>query len=626
MAKIKLLSEDVINKISAGEVVERPKNVIKELVENSIDANSTKIIVSIKNGGRDYMSITDNGSGISKDDVRTAFLPHATSKIETDDDLYSVLSLGFRGEALSSICAVSTVTLTTKTDNDDTGKKITIEGQNVLEEIEVPFNTGTKIEVTNIFKNVPARLKFMKKASVESSYITEFMQKIALCYPQIAFKFVNNDTTILDTSGNGDIKEVFYKIYGKEVQNDLIEVAYKDNDISISGAICKGSSYRANRNYQSFFINNRIVRSDVLRKAVEDAYKGVLPIGKFPIFAIHIFVDPSSIDINVHPSKEEVRFSDDAFMYDLMYKVISENLHEIINIPKAIREPLEIEPEVKIIHNEKTEYITEKIKPYQTDFSSFYNGIEKAENLSLSDSIVEKVTPSNEYIDIVDVIDKIDYKHYHNNSVTKNVSLKENLYPNKFFNNVKIVGQIFNTYWIVEADNTSYIIDQHSAHEKILYEEFMHSFKNHNISTQILLMPISVILTEEESNVLNDNLELFTKFGFDIEIFGKNTYAIRSVPYVFESVNSPAFFLELLENVRMLGKNIDNMPEMYEEKIISMSCKSAVKANDNLSYKDATVIIEKLMKLENPFNCPHGRPTIVELTKTSIEKMFKRII
>ncbi len=616
MSKILLLSEDVINKISAGEVVERPKNVIKELVENSIDAKSTKIEIKIKDGGKEYISVFDNGTGIEKDDIKNAFLPHATSKIVTDKDLYEVQSLGFRGEALSSICAVAKVSMTTKTEELEAGTRVVVQGSNVIEEKEVPFNRGTLIEVSNIFENVPARLKFLKKATTESATITDFVQKIAICYPQISFKFINNNTTILETSGNGDLKEVLYRIYGREIQSDLIDVDYESDSISIKGLICKGASYRANRNYESFFINNRIVKSDIMRKAVEDCYKGRLPIGKFPIFALSITVSPSDVDINVHPSKEEVRFSDDDMIYDILNKVIYKALNSVVNIPKAtvVHEKKPVNNFVEIIEIDDViikEIEAPKVSVIEPTPTPIPIPTEIVKELSFNDAKTEKKKTEV----IVDII---------KDEVV--VPKKPSLYENKFFKNVSIVGQLFDTYWLIEADDTSYIIDQHAAHEKILYEEFMFSYRNHDISTQMLLMPMSLMLSEEESIVLEDNIPLFEKFGFEIEQFGKNTYAIRSVPFVFESANSPSFFLDILENIRKLGKSVENLSEIYEEKIISMSCKAAVKANDKLSFNDARVIIEKLTKLENPFNCPHGRPTIIEFKKSEIEKMFKRIM
>ncbi len=610
MSKILLLSEDVINKISAGEVVERPKNVIKELVENSIDAKSTKIEIKIKDGGKEYISVFDNGTGIEKDDIKNAFLPHATSKIVTDKDLYEVLSLGFRGEALSSICAVSKVSMTTKTEELETGTKVVVQGANIIEEKEVPFNRGTLIEVSNIFENVPARLKFLKKSTTESATITDFVQKIAICYPSISFKFINNNTTILETSGNGDLKEVLYRIYGREIQSDLIDVDYESDNISIKGLICKGASYRANRNYESFFINNRIVKSDIMRKAVEDCYKGRLPIGKFPIFALSITVSPSEVDINVHPSKEEVRFSDDDMIYDILNKVVYKSLNSVVNIPKAT-----VVHEKKIVNDlvEIIEIDDVIIKELETPKVQIVEPTPIIKEMSFNDSKIEKKKTEV----MVDIIKE---------EVVVPAPKKPSLYEHKFFKNVDIVGQLFDTYWLIEADDTSYIIDQHAAHEKILYEEFMFSYRNHDISTQMLLMPMSLMLSEEESLVLDENIPLFEKFGFEIEQFGKNTYAIRSVPFVFESANSPSFFLDILENIRKLGKSVENLSELYEEKIISMSCKAAVKANDKLSFNDARVIIEKLTKLENPFNCPHGRPTIIEFKKSEIEKMFKRIM
>ncbi len=637
MGKILLLSQDVINKIAAGEVVERPKNVIKELVENSIDAGSTKIVITIKNGGKDYMSIFDNGTGIEKEDIQNAFLPHATSKIRTDEDLYSVLSLGFRGEALASISAVSTVALTTKTVSDSVGTKIVVSGGNVISEEDVSFNVGTHIEVTNIFENVPARAKFLRKSVTESSVITEYVQKVAISNPSISFKFINNGTVILETTGNGDLKEVFYRIYGREVLNDALIVDYQDEFIKASGIICKGSTYRANRNYENFFINSRIVKSNVLRKAVEDAYKGRLPIGKYPVFSIALNINPTEIDINVHPSKEEVRFTDEDIIYETIYNAVSKVLGSDINIPKAKSSYVEkvftnVVESVPITIKEITSEILENVKTEVKEITPVETTTtQNKTKLSFADS--KDFENSKSYIDITDdLLKKTEKINETKTEIVNEVQVKEveevkvpSLYENKFFNNVKIIGQLFDTYWLIEADGTSYIIDQHSAHEKILFEEYMHSFKYRNIDTQILLMPISLILSESESRVLDENIEVFEKLGFSVEEFGKNTYAIREIPYVFETI-TPSFFMDLLENIKELGKNKENLSDIYEERIITMSCKAAVKANDKLSFQDVRVIIEKLTKLDNPFNCPHGRPTIVELPKSEIEKMFKRVL
>ncbi len=643
MGRITLLSDDVINKIAAGEVVERPKNVIKELVENSIDAGSTKIVVTIKNGGKDYMSVFDNGSGILKEDIQSAFVPHATSKIKTDEDLYSVLSLGFRGEALASISAVAKVSLTTKTEDDNTGTKVVVFAGQTLSETETSFNNGTLIEVEDIFSNIPARQKFLKKAVTESSVITEFMQKIAICYPNISFKFINNGTTILETTGNDDIKEVFYRIFGKDVVLDSKEISFSNDIVKIKGLICKGSTYRANRNYENFYINNRIVKSKVLRQAVEDSYKGRLPIGKYPVFAISMDINPTEIDINVHPSKEEVRFSDEDEMYEALYNVVSNALTDDINIPKAKisrNDAVEVKEEIRVqeITIDILDNAQAEIK--NTKHNESVQNEEKAQSLNCSFADSNDFSEKKSYIDfdnLENIITKnekpfeyindneFSYNNVEDNSIIEETKKIESIYQNKFFNNVKIVGQLFDTYWIIEADGTSYIIDQHAAHEKILYEEYMFAFQSRSIDTQIMLMPISLILSEKDSIVLDENIELFNKLGFAVEMFGKNTYAIREIPFVFETV-TPAFFMDLLENVKALGKNKDNLSDLYEEKIISMSCKAAVKGNDKLSFSDARVIIEKLTKLENPFNCPHGRPTIVELSKVEIEKMFKRVL
>ncbi len=641
MADIKILTDQMINKIAAGEVVERPASVVKELVENSIDAGATAITIEINNGGKDLIKITDNGCGIERDFVEVAFLRHATSKIENIDDLRNVMTMGFRGEALSSIASVSSVELVTKTKNDELGYKIELEGGKVTNKEEVAALHGTSFKIKNLFFNVPARLKFLKKTSSESSAVTDLINKFALGNPNVSFKYINNATTLLDTSGDGDLKKVIFNIYGRNVAKALIDLDYKDKLIKLTGYVCKGEEYRSNRGYCNFYINGRYVKSDILQKAVEDGYKGKLPIGKFPIYVIKMEIDPEEVDVNVHPTKLEVRFRDEDFVYESVYGAIITLFKENILIPKASFEnkkdtiqknkftPFEVDESLVNIIDLTEEKIVEPVKIFE-DVE-----VEKKEELDINwdkmsfkealKSPIEE-EKSQSLSKIIYAEDK-NIEKTHKQVVTEEkrdniIEIKKE--ERKFFKNYHIIGQIFDTYWLLESDGTSYIIDQHSAHEKIMYEELMKKFKNDEVSSQTLLMPISIVLNEEEVEVLNNNMDLFNRFGFDIEVFGKDTFAIRGVPYVFNAINNASFFMEILENIKLVGNTYDNIHEAFSEKIISMSCKAAVKANDKLSVEDAKVLIEQLISLENPFNCPHGRPTIIELSKYEIEKLFKR--
>ncbi len=639
MADIKILTDQMINKIAAGEVVERPASVVKELVENSIDAGATLITVEIANGGKDLIRISDNGCGIKREYVETAFLRHATSKIENIDDLRNVMTMGFRGEALSSIASVSQVELTTKTIDDNLGYKVELEGGKVTNKEEVAYLDGTSLRIKNLFYNVPARLKFLKKTSSESNAVTELINKFALGNPNVSFKYINNATTLLDTNGNGDLKEVIHNIYGRNVAKSLIYLDYKDKLISLEGYVCKGEEYRSNRSYCNFYINGRYVKSSIIQKAVEDAYKGKLPIGKFPIYVINMEINPEKVDVNVHPTKLEVRFEDEVFIYDAIYSAIVNIFKESVLIPKAN------------LVEEKTNIVKNVFQPFEAeDSESLVNIINiPEENIEAKEDswkgisfkeTVRKPTVVEEKPKLVEVIydkkvEKLEDVKVKENTIDNNkivefkkeekeVKEVKKVKERRFFKNYHIIGQIFDTYWLLESDGTSYIIDQHSAHEKVMYEDFMEKFSSDTVSSQTLLMPISITLNEEEAEVLNDNMELFNRFGFDIEVFGKDIFAIRGVPYVFTAINNGSFFMDILENVKSVGSTYNNIYEAFSEKIISMSCRAAVKANDKLSVEDAKALVEQLVNLEDPFNCPHGRPTIVELSKHEIEKFFKR--
>ena len=647
--EIKLLENNLINKIAAGEVIERPASIVKELVENSIDALSKNIIIEIKNGGTSFIKIQDDGIGIEKNQIKKAFLRHATSKLEKIDDLDSILTLGFRGEALASIASISMVEMSTKTKDEEIGNKIIIEGGQIISEEQTASLQGTTFIVKNIFFNTPARRKFLKKDSVEGSYVSEIVNRLALAHPNISFTYINNGVEILRTMGDGNLKNTVFYIYGKEICKKLIPIHAIKNGFKINGLIGIPELSRGNRSYENFFINGRYIKSSVVQSAIEEGYEGKLMVGKFPVFIINMSVPQNTVDVNVHPTKLEVRFEDENFIHNFLCDAVEKTLKNQVLIPNIefedkktflevtetkpfnveIQKQLEdllVEDEEQIVikpntHTnmpfvvnevaeeeliKKTELISRLYKPKEETKKST---IEKdISNINIQQPIIQNILIEDEENKIEEKLEKI-----------KEKSIKKH----NFFNNYKIVGQIFSTYWIIEQNNEIFIIDQHSAHERVIYEELSQKYKEENISSQKLIEPIVINATPLEKSTIEQNISIFEKFGFDIEEFGLNTYAIRQVPFIFKSPVEPSFFTELLDI--LVDKNISNVYDAKIEKIISMSCKKAVKANDRLSFIEAKSLIEKMLKLENPFNCPHGRPTIIKMTKYEIEKLFKRI-
>lgn len=640
--QIKLLENNLINKIAAGEVIERPASIVKELVENSIDAQSKNITIEIKNGGISYIKIQDDGIGIPKEQIKTAFLRHATSKLEKLDDLDNILTLGFRGEALASIASISMVEMSTSTNNEGIGNKIVIEGGEIIKEEETATLKGTTFIIKNIFFNTPARRKFLKKPSVEASYITEIVNRLVLANPHICFTYINNDAQILKTTGDNNLKNTIFYIYGKEIAKKIVPINASKSGFSIQGFIGKPELCRGNRSYENFFINGRYIKSSLIQKAIEEGYSETLMVSKFPVFVINMTVPQNTVDVNVHPTKLEVRFEDENFIHQFLCEAVENTLKSQVLIPN-------IEPK-----QPKTFFDVTNTKPLNVKMQ------QNLENLLIEDDdfdiqpkeqpkkpfIVEENndfnTPKKSIVNIVYDKPKTEDKSFiedktlidnntNVNIVNENVDKKQNETPknvdkikkHNFFNNYKIVGQIFNTYWIVEQNDEMYLIDQHSAHERIIFEQLTENFKNQSIHSQKLLEPIVIKATPIEKMAIEQNKELFLKFGFDIEEFGFDTYALRQVPFIFNAPVEPLFFIDLLNIV--MDKNISNVYEAKIEKIISMSCKKAVKANDRLNFLEAKQLIEKLLNIENPFNCPHGRPTIIKMTKYEIEKMFKRI-
>lgn len=654
--EIKLLENNLINKIAAGEVIERPASIVKELVENSIDALSKNITIEIKNGGTSFIKIQDDGTGIEKSQIKTAFLRHATSKLEKLDDLDSILTLGFRGEALASIASIAMVEMTTKTKDEEIGSKITIEGGRIISEEETASLQGTTFIVRNIFFNTPARRKFLKKDSVEGNYISEIVNRLALAHPNISFTYINNGVEVLKTTGDNDLKNTAFYVYGKEICKKLIPINASKNGFKISGLIGIPELSRGNRSYENFFINGRYIKSSIVQSAIEEGYEGKLMVGKFPVFIINMTVPENTVDVNVHPTKLEVRFEDESFIHSFLCEAIEKTLKNQVLIPnieleskKSFLEVTETKPfnvelqknlEDLLVEDEEN-IIIEPEKPLNMPF--FINEVAEKELIQKAEKIANKIYEpkeqikeeikqdiSKKYIEepIIEepIIQKVIIEDEENN-IEQQEKLekvkKESIKKHNFFNNYKIVGQMFNTYWIIEQNNEMFIIDQHSAHERAIYEELSKKYKEENITSQRLIEPIVIKATPTEKSAIEQNMEVFQKFGFDIEEFGFNTYAIRQVPFIFKSPVEPSFFTELLD--MLVDKNISNIYDAKIEKIISMSCKKAVKANDRLSFIEAKALIEKILKLDNPFSCPHGRPTIIKMTKYEIEKLFKRI-
>lgn len=632
MKKIKLLDNSTINKIAAGEVVERPSSVIKEIVENAIDAGAGNITIEIKDGGTTFIRITDDGSGIPADEVKTAFLRHATSKITAVEDLDSVFSLGFRGEALASIAAVSKVQMMTKTRQSEIGTKIVING-GILEEIKpCGAPNGTSITIEDLFYNVPARRKFLKKPASESGYISDIVNKFVLGHPEISFKYINNNTTIIQTSGNNDIKTAMYHVYGKDAATKMLEITSKDNDMKVSGLIGKPELSRANRSYENLFINGRYIKSEIVSNAAEDAYKTRLMIGKFPVYAISLTLDPSMVDVNVHPAKLEVRFRDEDAVHQFIYDSIINTFKDKVLIREsdweskpsaAVNEFIEnIKQDEKTVNPVKQEFsenfkaAPKKLAGLRSEASSFINKLNKSvsEDEKLKGELLLKSVEKN--------IGPTEIREKKVNYDNVSIETKEFSEEKPFFNNYRIIGQIFGTYWIIEQNNSMFVIDQHAAHERILFEKITEEFSNGSIVSQKLFDDEKLVLSETEKVLLEENIELFKKFGFEIKKESENWY-LSSVPYIFDKPANAAFLTDMLDMI-----HTEKLANVYDSKFISiatMACKAAVKARDKISVSEAEEMIKKLLSLKNPFSCPHGRPTIIEMTEYELEKKFKRI-
>ena len=644
---INILDKDTIDKIAAGEVVERPASIVKELLENSIDAGSSLVTVEIKNGGIDLIRITDNGCGIASSEVKKAFLRHATSKIVSDKDLISIKSLGFRGEALSSIAAVSRCEMITKTRDELTGVRYYIEGGNEVEYEEIGAPDGTSIIIRDIFYNTPARRKFLKTASTEGAHISELVEKLAMANTEIAFKFISNGQIKLQTNGSGNLKDIVYQLYGKEISKALCNVDYEKNGIKIKGVVARPEVTRSSRNLENIFVNGRYIKDNIISKAVEDGFGDRLMQHQYPFCALNF--DLNGVDVNVHPRKMEVRFSDRNFVYDNT----KEAVEEIFTTQSAVREvpPGKTSNEKKVFVNTPEPFENKRRDMSQIPEKVLQNKYEDITKDTLNstgsdDEIKWRVPKENMYNpkdDMSFIKDENTKRVYSDINDLSNKSIKEvnigniddanpsGIKPSQlsFFESeskkyMKVIGQVFDTYWIVQLENEMYIIDQHAAHEKVMYERLLKESKANTLSSQMINPPIIVTLTDLEQNVLKEHMDEFRGIGFDIEEFGGKEYKINAIPNIFPSIPKSELFNEMLSD--STNYDVISPSELILAKVASMSCKAAIKGNMRISLLEANELFDELLSLDNPYNCPHGRPTVIKMTKQEIEKKFKRIV
>lgn len=646
---ITLLDQNTINKIAAGEVIERPSAVVKELVENSIDAGANGITIEIKDGGIRFIRITDNGWGIKADELALAFKRHSTSKIKSVEDLMTVKSLGFRGEALSSIAAVSQTEVVTKTEGALTGARYIIEGGEEKEIEEIGCPEGTTFIVRNLFFNTPARRKFLKSSMTEAGYVADLVERLSISHPDVAFKFINNNQVKLQTSGNNNLKDIIYHVYGRDIASQIVNVEGREESVQITGFAGKPVISRGNRNYMNYFINGRYIKSAIISRAIEEAYKPYTMSHRYPFVILSFDIASGLIDVNVHPTKMEVRFSNQEDIFRLTYEAVSQSLKgkEMIvevslnreekkknTIPKneaSFRGPEPFEKK-RLEQKEKddrekdrknTNAVLEELN-YHTPSAAkeiagesvFVNPAEslrKKENAALS-SFVKEVNEEAVPAETQKPVQLDLFSHTGEEGFLKKENQKEH----------HIIGQLFSTYWLIEYRDKLFIIDQHAAHEKVLYERMMEGLSKKEVLSQMMSPPLVLTLNMREEEVLKTHMELFKRLGFEIEPFGGKEYALCGVPANLYSIAQKELMLELIDS--LAAEDGKHTPSLLLEKIASMSCKAAVKGNMNLSIEEASGLIDELMTLENPYHCPHGRPTIVAMSKYEIEKKFKRII
>lgn len=657
MPQIALLSQETIDKIAAGEVIERPSSVVKELVENAIDAGSSAVTVEIKEGGISFIRISDNGCGIEREQIPLAFLRHSTSKIKSVEDLFTVTSLGFRGEALSSIAAVSQVELITKTNGDFTGSRYLIEGSKEVSLEEIGAPDGTTFIIRNLFYNTPARNKFLKSAQTEGTYIHELMQRMILSHPDVAFKFIMNNQVKLQSSGNGNIKDIIYHLYGRDITKALLPIAHESELFKVSGFIGKPMISRGNRGYELYFVNGRFIRSQILSKAIEDAFKPFLMQHQYPFTVLYFEIDSSLLDVNVHPTKMELRFSNQQELYREVQSILSaalvhrdiipevpvdtpkKNEMEVPKIEKVMPEPFEqkrLEEIRKAVRKDSPYEIKYPVsRPMGTGSVSsvaqeklldtiksmppedmMEERIQKEPLPEQSKKETEKELAKEAYV----LREEETYGAKPEGSYEQGSFLKEEEMAKQ-----KIIGQLFDTYWLVEYNDRLFIVDQHAAHEKVMYEKLKKQFEKKEFTSQAISPPIVITLSMREAEVLERFKEQFTKLGFEIEHFGGAEYSICGVPGNLYRLNTRDVLIDMLDELTD-GISERATADVILDKIASMSCKAAVKGSQRLSLPEMEQLMKDLMKLDNPYNCPHGRPTIIAMSKYEIEKKFKRIV
>lgn len=657
MPQIALLSQETIDKIAAGEVIERPSSVVKELVENAIDAGSSAVTVEIKEGGISFIRISDNGCGIEREQIPLAFLRHSTSKIKSVEDLFTVTSLGFRGEALSSIAAVSQVELITKTNGDFTGSRYLIEGSKEVSLEEIGAPDGTTFIIRNLFYNTPARKKFLKSAQTEGTYIHELMQRMILSHPDVAFKFIMNNQVKLQSSGNGNIKDIIYHLYGRDITKALLPIAHESELFKVSGFIGKPMISRGNRGYELYFVNGRFIRSQILSKAIEDAFKPFLMQHQYPFTVLYFEIDSSLLDVNVHPTKMELRFSNQQELYREVQSILSAALVHRDIIPEVpVDTPKKNEMEVPKIEKvmpepfeqkrlEEIRKAVRKDSPYEIKYPVSRpmgtGAVSSAAQEKLLDTIksmppedmmeerirkeplpeqskkeTEKELAKEAYV----LREEETYGAKPEGSYEQGSFLKEEEMAKQ-----KIIGQLFDTYWLVEYNDRLFIVDQHAAHEKVMYEKLKKQFEKKEFTSQAISPPIVITLSMREAEVLERFKEQFTKLGFEIEHFGGAEYSICGVPGNLYRLNTRDVLIDMLDELTD-GISERATTDVILDKIASMSCKAAVKGSQRLSLPEMEQLMKDLMKLDNPYNCPHGRPTIIAMSKYEIEKKFKRIV
>ena len=676
MPHIQVLDQVTIDKIAAGEVIERPASIVKELVENAVDAGADSVTVEIRDGGIDFIRVTDNGCGIPHDEVRSAFLRHSTSKIRSVEDLMHIRSLGFRGEALSSIAAVTRTELITKTEDCEFGTRYVIEGGKEVSLEETGAPNGTTFLVHQLFYNVPARRKFLKTPMTEAGHVQDLLMHLALSHPEVAFLFKNNNQEKLRTSGNGKLKDVIYNLYGRDIAANLLEIDYEKSGLRITGYLGKSIITRGNRNFENFFVNGRYVKSPMISKSLEDAYKDFTMQHKFPFAVLHFHVDGETIDVNVHPTKMELRFQRQQDVYNTVFegvhrRLLEPELIQKTEVPEPVQaneepgktlpgstaqkespfllrpkntaadklpegiKPADMQPETQEeVHDE--DYFIRKMRERVTAYHERMSSAEVADRSQIyrqekqADRIRETVKYGTDKVQ--EPVDEIT-REEKTASVTEVPSEKpqqldlfeENFLKRNVRAEYKLIGQVFDTYWLVQFKDSLYIIDQHAAHERVLYERTLKGMKTREFTSQYLSPPIILTLSMQEARLLEEHMDRFTRIGFEIEPFGPEEYAVRAVPDNLFGIAKKELLMEMIDDLAD-GLNTSMTPDLIDEKVASMSCKAAVKGNNRLSAQEVDALIGELLTLDNPYHCPHGRPTIIAMTKRELEKKFKRIV